>query len=96
MKCGLGACAAKLNNLENGLGSSDFYLTCRLGVVRSTPKKLRYLLHQYYGTELMNLQIETAVAKVNCLLQYYDTDTSLDGTLTAAMEHLSLEIGVAG
>ena len=46
MKYGLGVCASPLDDLENGLGSSDFYFTSRLGVVRSIPKKLRYLPHQ--------------------------------------------------
>ena len=37
-------CAARrtvpLEELKNGLGTSDFYLTSRLGVVRSIPKQL--------------------------------------------------------
>ena len=44
MKYGLGVCTTLLDELENVLGSSDFYLTSRLGVVRSLSKKLRYLL----------------------------------------------------
>ena len=68
MKYGLGACSAPLEELKNGLGTSDFYLTSRLGVVRSIPKQLRYLPHQYCGMELLNLLMETTAAQVNCLL----------------------------
>ena len=32
------ACSAPLEELENGMGTTDFYLTRRLGVVRSIPK----------------------------------------------------------
>ena len=38
MKYGLGACTASLAELEDGLGTTDFYLTSRLGVVRNIPK----------------------------------------------------------
>ena len=68
MKYGLGACSAPLEELENGLHTTDFYLTSRLGVVRSIPNRLWYLPHQYCGMELLNLPIETTAAQVNCLL----------------------------
>ena len=38
MKYGLSACSAPLEELENGLGTTDFYLTSRLGVVRNILK----------------------------------------------------------
>ena len=68
MKHGLGACSALLEDLENGLGTTDFYQTSRLGVVRNIPKRLRYLPHQYCDMELLNLSIETTATQVNCLL----------------------------
>ena len=92
MKYGLGACLASLEELENGLGTTDFYLTSRLGVVRNIPKQLRYLPHHYCSMELLNLPMETTAAQINSLLQHYGTDTALGHTMTAAMEHLQLEI----
>ena len=89
-------CLATLEELENGLGMTDYYLTSRLGVIRNIPKQLRYLPHQYCGMELLNLPMETTVAQVNCLLQHYGRDSALGDTMTAAMEHLQLEIGVEG
>ena len=86
-----------LEKLENGPGTTDYYLTSRLGVVRKIPKQLRYLPRQYCGMELLNLpMMETTAAQVNCLLQHYGTDSELGHTMTAAMEHLQLEIGVEG
>ena len=96
MKYGLGVCSAPLEELENGLGTTYFYLTSRLGVVRSIPKQLRYLPHQYCGMGLLNLPIETTAAQVNCLLQHYGTDSALGHTMMAALEHMQLEIGVEG
>ena len=46
--------------------------------------------------ELLNLPMETAAAQVNCLLQHCGTDSALGDTMTAAMEHLQLEMGVEG
>ena len=68
MKYGLGACSALLEEPENGLFTTDFYLTSRLGVVTNIPKRLRYLPHQYCDMELLNLSIETTATQVNCLL----------------------------
>ena len=42
------------------------------------------------------MSIETTAAYVNCLLQHYGTNMALMDTLTAALEHLQLEIGVKG
>ena len=58
MKYGLGACLAALEELENGLGAIDYYLTSQLGVMRNIPKQPRYLPHQYCGMELLNLPME--------------------------------------
>ena len=96
MKYGLGACSATLEELENGLGATDYCLTSRLGVVRNIPKRLRYLPHQYCDMELLNLHMEITAAQVNCLLQHYGTDSTLGHTMIAALEHLQLEIGVEG
>ena len=60
MKYRLGACSAPLEELENGLGTSDFYLTSRLGVVRSIPKQLRYLPHQYTSSTSSSSTIRCA------------------------------------
>ena len=46
--------------------------------------------------ELNSLPVETTVAQINCLLQHYDTTTVLGTTLTTAIEHLQVEIGVTG
>ena len=56
--------AGTLEELENGLGVTDYCLTSRLGVVRNIPKQLRYLSHQYFGMELLNLPMETTAAQV--------------------------------
>ena len=64
--------------------------------MRNITKQLRYLPHQYCGMELINLPTETTAAQVNCQLQHYGRDTALGDTLTAALEHLQLEIGVEG
>ena len=94
-KYGLGAYLATLE-LENGVGTTDYYLTSQLGVAMNIPKQLRYLPHQYCGMELLNLPMEATSAQVNCLLQHYGTDSLLGHTMTAVMEHLQLEIGVEG
>ena len=57
-----------LKELEEGLGSTDYYLSSILGVARTISKQLRYLSHPYCGVELMNLPMETTVAQANCLL----------------------------
>ena len=44
--------------------------------------------------ELLNLLMETMVAQINCLLQHYGTNIALGDTMTAAMEHLQLKIGM--
>ena len=96
IKYGLGAYSESLEELENGLGTTDFYLTSRLGVVRSIPKQLRHLPHQYCGMELLNLPIETTATQVNCLLQHYVTARALGHTMMGALEHMQLKIGVKG
>ena len=96
MKYGLSECLATLEETENGLGTTDYYLTSQLGVARNIPKQLRYLPHQYCGMEMLNLPMETTAAQINCLLQDYGTNTALGDTMAATMEHLQLEIGVEG
>ena len=96
MKYGLVACAATLKEPEGGLGSTDFYLISKLGATRSTPTALRYMPHVYCGMELNSLTMETTVAQINCLLQHYGTTTLLGTSLTAAIEHLQVEIRVTG
>ena len=41
------------------------------GVARSIPTALRYMPHKYCGMELNNLPVETMIAQINSLLQYY-------------------------
>ena len=96
MKYRLGACTATLKELEGGLGSTDFYLISKLGAARSIPTTLRYMPHVYCGMELNSLPVETTVAQINCLLQHYGTTIALGTTLSAAIEHLQVEIGVTG
>ena len=96
MKYGLGACVATMKELERGLRLTDFYLMSKLGVARTIPTAVRYLPHIYCGMELNSLPVETKVAQINCLLQHYGTTTALGTTLSAAIEHLQVEIGVTG
>ena len=46
--------------------------------------------------ELNCLTIEATAASLNLFLQHYGTDTSLGTYLTASIENLQLELGVAG
>ena len=96
MKYRLKACAATLKELKSGLGSTDFYLMSKLGVARTILTAVRYLPHVYGGMELNILPVETTLAQINCLLQHYDTTTALGTTLSAAITHLQVEIGVTG
>ena len=93
-KYGLGACAATLKELENGLGLRDFYLMSKLGVARTIPPAVRYLQHIYCGMELNIVPVETTVAQINYLLQHYGRTTAPRTTLSAAIEHLQVEIGL--
>ena len=43
VKYGLGASSASIEELEEGLGSADYYLLSKLGVVHSVKKELRYI-----------------------------------------------------
>ena len=94
MKYGLGECIATVKELERGLGLTDVYLMNKLGVTRTILTAVRYLPHIYCGMELNILPVETTVAQINCLLQHYGTTTALGTTLTAAIEHLQVDIRV--
>ena len=94
MRYRLGACSATINELSDGLGSSDFYLISSLGVVRSIKKQWRYLPAGFGGMGLEELTTSTAAATINSFLQHYQMDTALGITLTAAIENLQLELGV--
>ena len=96
MKYGLGACTVTMKEFERGLGSTDFYLMSKLGVARTIPTAVRYLPHIYCGMELNSLPVETMVVQINCLLQHYGRTTALRTTLSAAIEHLQVEIGLTG
>ena len=96
LKYGLGTCSASLEELEGGLGKTDFYLLSRMGVARSIPTELRYMPHQYCGMELNHLPVEATIAQINSLLQHYGTTGALGTTLTAAIEHLQVEVGCTG
>ena len=87
---------ATLKELETGLGSTDFYLISKVGAARSIPTALRYMPHYYCDMELHSLPVETILAQNNCLTQHYDTTTALGTTLTGAIEHMHVEIGVTG
>ena len=45
---------------------------------------------------LNNLKIKATAASLNAFLQHYETDTSIGIYLTASIENLQLEMGVAG
>ena len=94
MRYGLGACSAPLQELKDGLGSSDFYLLSSLGVVRTIKKEWRYLPAGFGGMGLEDLTAETAAATINSFLQHYQMDSAIGVTLTAALENLQLELGV--
>ena len=85
-----------LKELEGGLRTKDFYLLSRMGVARSIPTKLRYMLHQYCGMELNRLPVEATIAQINSLLQHYGTTSALGTTLTAVIEHLQVEVEYTG
>ena len=88
MKYRLGACTTALKELENGLGSTDFHLIRKLGVAREILTALSYMPHHFCSMELDNLLVETTVAQIKCLLQHDGTDTTLENTATAAVEHM--------
>ena len=67
-----------------------------MGVARSIPTELRYMPHQYCGMELNHLPVEATIAQINSLLQHYGTTGALGTTLTAAIEHLQVEVGCTG
>ena len=77
-----------------GLGSADYYLLSKLGVVRNAKKELRYIPAAYGGFGLYDLTCETAGATLNSLLQHYGTETPLGIYLMATLENLQVELGV--
>ena len=62
LKYGLGACAAPMKDLEEGLGKTDYYLMGKMGVARAIPIALRYMPSEFCGMELNNLPVETTIA----------------------------------
>ena len=96
MKYGIGASPATIKELENGLGTRDHKLLSYLGVCKNIAKEWRYLPPNYGGIGLHNLLHEATSASLNVFLQHYSTDTSLGHFLTASIENLQLELGVAG
>ena len=94
LRYGLGASSASLNKLQDGLGSSDYYLISSLGAVRSIAKEWRYLPAAFCGMGLFDLTTETTIATLNSFLQHYGTSSSFGITLLASMEHLQMELGV--
>ena len=88
MKCGLGVSVATLEEIENDLGLTDFYLISKLGVAQEKPTEPRYMPHHFWGMELSSPMVKTTVAQINCLLQHYGTYMALEATLTAGIEHL--------
>ena len=83
-----------MSELQEGLGSSDYYLISSLGVVRSIKKEWRYLSAAFCGMGLYNLVTETTSATLNSFLQHYNTDSALGITLSATLENLQLKLGV--
>ena len=59
VKYGLGASSASIKELEEGLGTADYYLLSKLGVVGSAKKELRYIPAAYGGLGLYDLTCET-------------------------------------
>ena len=94
VRYGLGASSASIKELEEGLGSADFYLLSKLGVVRTISKELRYIPPTYGGIGLYDLTCETTGATLNSLLQHYGTETPLGIYLTASLENMQIELGV--
>ena len=94
VKYGLGASSATIKELEEGLGSADFYLLSKLGVVRSISKELRYIPTALGGIGLYDLTCETTGATLNSLLQHYGTETPLGIYLTTLLEKIQVELGV--
>ena len=88
MKYGLGASAATMKELRNGLGSSDFYLISSLGVVRSIKKEWRYLPPTFSGMGLYSVTTEATAATINTFLQHYGTESPVGITIQATLENL--------
>ena len=59
VKYGLGVLSATMEEIEEGLGSADFYLLSKLDVVRSISKELRYIPSFYGGVGLFDLTCKT-------------------------------------
>ena len=94
IKYGLGAFSATMEELKEGLGSSDYYLTSSLGVVRSIRKEWRYLLVAFCGMCLFGLTAETTAATLNSFLHHYNMGSAVRITLTTTLENLQPELGV--
>ena len=97
LKYGLGASSAPLAQLDSALGTADFYLLSKLGVMRSIKTPVRYIPSYFGGMGLFSITTETTSATINSFLQHYGTETPLGITLHAALvEYLQVEIGVRG
>ena len=61
---GYGACTATVLELENRLGTTDFYLISKFGVTQTIPMALRYMPHSFCGLEPNILPVETTVIQI--------------------------------
>ena len=68
---------ATMKELEEELGSSDYYLTTSIGVVRSVKTKWRCLPVAFCGMALFDLVTEIMAATLNSFLQHYNTDSAV-------------------
>ena len=76
------------------MGSADYYLLSKLGVVRNAKKELRHISAAYEGLGLYDFTCKTAGATLNSLLQDYGIETPLGIYLMTTLENLQVELGV--
>ena len=84
-----------MKELKERLGSSDYYLTSSLGVVRSIKEEWRSLLVAFCGMGLFDLATETTAVTLNSFIQHYSMDSTVGITLTSTMENFQLQQRVA-
>ena len=94
MRYGLGALPESMKELEQGLGTTDFYLIIKLGVVRLIAKEWWYILSMFGGMGLNSLPIEATVCSINLFLQNYATASNLDLTIRVSFQELQMELGM--
>ena len=90
------AWGSPVKELEEGLGSANFYLLSKLGCVCLITKELRYMPCNLGGIGLYNLTTKTKATTLNAFLQHFRTKTPLSITLQATLENLQMVLGVAG